>query len=166
MAEIPSIWRTELWHPLSVHLPIVVLLLATVVGSIEFFVKKQQKKTFFRQTKAWLLGLGIITVWIAIYTGTLAYNVEVRKLCDPGVLQDHQWWGYAVALTYSAVGLIELIFHFEIIKKAQRIQRIAVVILLLAGASGMGYVGHLGASLVYQQGAATNQPSEDCHEFE
>lgn len=166
MTEIPSIWRTELWHPLSVHLPIAVLFLVTFVGVIEFFVKKQQKKSFFRQTKSWLFGLGIVTVWIAIYTGTWAYNIEVRKLCDPGVLQNHQWWGYAVALIYSVVGLIELIFHFELIKKAQRVQRIVVVVLLLAGASGMAYVGHLGASLVYQQGAGTYQPSEDCHEFE
>jgi uncharacterized membrane protein len=37
--------------------------------------------------------------------------------------------------------------------------------LLVAALFGVLYTGHLGASLVYQQGAGTYKPSVDCSEF-
>lgn len=165
MDKIPSMWRTELWHALSVHFPIVLLLFATLVAVVELFIKNDTQRLFLNYTKSWLLGLGILSSWVVIYTGSLAYNVEVRKLCDPGVLQDHQYWGYVTAIIYTAVGFVETLFYLKVLTKTKILQ-IALVIILFTGSSTLFYVGHLGASLVYQQGAATYQPSEDCHEFE
>ncbi|MGO1586219.1 MAG: DUF2231 domain-containing protein, partial [Mesonia sp.] len=40
------------------------------------------------------------------------------------------------------------------------------LILLLIGNGFLMYVGHLGATLVYQQAAGVYVPTEDCQEFE
>ncbi len=164
IAEIPSIWREEVWHPLSVHLPIATLFLASLATVIILIVNKEPYHLFLKQMIYVMLGIGVLSGWVSIYTGELAYNIEVRKICDPKVLQEHQWWAYATLIVYSiALGLkisTKFISHnvINIIK--------SISLFLIIGAFfGLLYTGHLGASLVYQQGAGTYRPSVDCSEF-
>lgn len=91
IAEIPSIWRVEIWHPLSVHIPIATLLLASLTAVIGCFIKDKTFSVFIKRMTFVMLAIGVLSGWIAIYTGELAYAVEVRKICDPKVLQEHQW---------------------------------------------------------------------------
>lgn len=164
IAEIPSIWREEVWHPLSVHLPIATLLLASLATVIILVVNKEPYHLFLKQMIYVMLGIGVLSGWVSIYTGELAYNIEVRKVCDPKILQEHQWWAYATLIVYSvALGLkisTKFISHnvINIIKSIS-------LFLIIAALFGLLYAGHLGASLVYQQGAGTYKPSVDCSEF-
>jgi len=48
----------------------------------------------------------------------------------------------------------------------KRITEWAVIGLLLVGSGYVAYTAHLGASLVYQQGAAVYEPTAGCSEFE
>lgn len=112
-----------------------------------------------------MLIIGVITGWIAIYTGLQSYNIEVRKLCDPKVLQEHDWWGYASVIVYS-IALFFQILAIWLNKSRDRLWSAIVVILLIAGAAGLLYCGHLGAKVVYQQGGGTYKPSANCTEFE
>lgn len=101
---------------------------------------------------------------LAIYTGELAHDVKVRRICDPRVLQERSWWAYASLISFTvALGALPLP-HF-IVTGVERALRIGSVALLVAGLGGMLYVGHLGVSLVYQQGAGTYQSSDDCAKF-
>lgn len=164
IAEIPSIWREEVWHPLSVHIPIATLLLASLTAIIGLIIKDKTYCVFTKRMTFVMLAIGVLSGWIAIYTGELAYSVEVRKICDPKVLQEHQWWGYATLIVYS------IVLVFEIAKKNLSTKILAIIkvvplILLIAALFGLVYTGHLGASLVYQQGAGTYKPSPDCSEF-
>lgn len=162
MNEIPSLWRTELWHPLIVHLPIVTLLLATAAGLLEFITKSAVHKLFLRQTISVMLTLGVLGGWIGIYTGQLSYNIEVRKICDPEPLQSHQWWSYVSMIIFTIALLLRVIQRYF----DPLILKIIITILLLTGGATLLYTGHLGASVVYQQGAGTYKPSADCKEFE
>ncbi|MBL7867864.1 MAG: hypothetical protein JNM71_07565 [Flavobacterium lindanitolerans] len=155
-------WRTELWHSFVVHLPIATLALASL-GSVLYYFLAGRHKLFIQQFVFVTLVIGTIGTWIAIYTGELAYDVEVRKICDPQVLKSHQRWGYIMAFIYSAALLVNIISHY--IKKAKKLFSILATILLVAGMAILFYVGHLGASLVYQQGAGTYKPSGNCSEF-
>ena len=101
-----------------------------------------------------MLFIGVLSGWVAIYTGELAYDIEVRKICDPEVLQEHQWWGYASLITYS-IALALIIGYRFMPKKFLSLARSFLLLLLAAGLVGLFYTGHLGASLVYQQGAGT-----------
>ena len=164
-AEIPSLWREEVWHPLSVHLPIVTLLLASIAVIISLFVKKNKVyHLFFEQMIFVMLIIGVISGWIAIYTGEWAYSVEVRKICDPKVLQEHQWWSYTTMIVYSVALMLKLIPVFLSFKYVPILKPVYLLLLIIA-LFGLLYTGHLGASLVYQQGAGIYKPSADCSEF-
>lgn len=154
-----SMWRKELWHPMMVHIPIATLFLATLVGVLMLFNPSEKNGPFLARSFSWLLGIGVITAWLAIYTGLWAYNTEVRRICDPAVLKSHLWWGYCAAILYTAGFLL---FILRRIAPFKRLLIICAIVLTLAGAGSLGYTGHLGASLVYQQGAGVRQPSADC----
>lgn len=109
-----------------------------------------------------MLFLGLFGGWIGVYTGELSYDVEVRRICDPKVLQSHQWWAYATIITYSIALVALLVYHYSKIRLWNFLGNALNIIALGA----LLYVGHLGASLVYQQGAGVYIPSEDCKEFE
>jgi len=157
-------WRKELWHPMVVHVPIATLCLATLVGVLLLFNPNEKNGSFLTRSFTWLLGIGGTTAWLAIYTGLWSYNTEVRRICDPTVLKSHLWWGYCTTILYTAGFL--LFFMRRRIVPLKRLLIYCAVILTLAGAASLGYTGHLGASLVYQQGAGVRQPAADCGELQ
>ena len=64
MNQLPDFWRTEVFHPLSVHFPIAILLVAFLFKLIAL----GSAKDLWKQGGTFLLLLGTIGVWIAIYT--------------------------------------------------------------------------------------------------
>lgn len=106
--------------------------------------------------------LGVITVWLAIYTGILSYHTEVRRICDPAVLKTYRLWEYYAAYLYTAGLAVYAINRWA---RAIRLLTYLAVLITLAGAAALTYSGHLGASLVYQQGAGMRQPAADCCDY-
>lgn len=167
MAELPSLWRTELWHPMVVHFPIVLLIGAAFLRLISKFLKFENK-AFLIKTSRLSLFLGIITLWIAVYTGTLADAIVVRELCDPTVLEDHENAGYTIGILFTVVALFDL-GSIKFLRDKELLNTISewvIIVALLVGAGYIGYSAHLGASLVYQQGAAVYEPTAGCSEFD
>ena len=74
MSELPSIWRTELWHPMMVHFPIVLLLGAALLRILHYFLSSKNAR-FTKKMSRVLLYVGAISVWVTIYTGTLADSI-------------------------------------------------------------------------------------------
>lgn len=64
MTELPEFWRTEVFHPLSVHFPI-----ALLTGVFLFKVEAVWSK---KETWQWggtiLLVLGMMGLWVSVYT--------------------------------------------------------------------------------------------------
>ncbi|MDZ7719871.1 MAG: DUF2231 domain-containing protein [Balneolaceae bacterium] len=168
MNELPGIWRTELWHPMVVHFPIVLLLGAAVLRMLSKFFA-EEKSAFLKNTSRLSLYIGVVTAWIAIYTGSLADSIVVRELCDPTVLEDHENAAFTLGYIFTASVLFDSLDLFSWHKlsflKKPFIEWI-VIGLLLTGTVYLGYTAHLGATLVYQQSAAVYQPTEGCVEFE
>ncbi|MFD2531775.1 DUF2231 domain-containing protein [Gracilimonas halophila] len=168
MGELPDIWRTELWHPMVVHFPIVLLLGATILRLISYLFAKN-KRTFLKNTSRLSLYTGVIMAWIAIYTGTLADAIVVHDLCDPTVLEAHEHAAFTLAYIFTLATLLDLISFIPWKTLAllnHHIKEWVVVIFLVAGSIYLGYTAHLGASLVYQQGAGVYEPTVGCTEFE
>jgi len=160
MDQLPDFWRTEVFHPLSVHFPIVLLLLATLFKLIGLW----SSKNTWDHGGRFLLILGVIGVWISIYTGGLADGIVSRQLCDPTVLKEHENFAYTTAWIFSIALIVELLTRYiDLIKT--RIVSVVLVLLMISGSVTLAYVGHLGAELVYQQAAGVNVPTEDCAEF-
>lgn len=160
MNELPEFWRTEVYHPLSVHFPIALLLIASLFKAVGLW---SSKLTWSHGGRI-LLALGVIGIWIAIYTGDLADGIVSRQLCDPTILKTHENYAYITAWLFSGALILDLIVAFTEFLKKKAIFLI-IVLLMLTGSGFLTYVGHLGAELVYQQAAGVNVPSEDCAGF-
>jgi hypothetical protein len=111
-----------------------------------------------------MLILGVISGWAGIYSGQLAYNIEVRKICDPKALQDHQWWSYVSLIIFSAALLILLFRTYFKSQLAVSLKALTSFLLVIGGCTLL-YAGHLGATVVYQQGAGVHKPKEDCSDY-
>lgn len=172
MDPLPSMWRTELWHPLIVHFPIALLLVGTGLRLLGLFRRRAPIPSVFVPTGRILLGLGTIGAWAAVYTGALADAEVVRSLCDPTVVETHERWAYGVAWLFTGGVLIDggLWWGERNTPRPGPWARRGLLLLLgaclLFGTAGLSYVGHLGAKLVYQQAAAVHSPAPDCAEFE
>lgn len=165
MNEILAIWKTELWHPLSVHFPIAFLILSTVIGVLVYlFGKKYSFTVHLKFTMSLLLWSGTILLWLAFYTGKLAYSIEVRRICDPFVLKNHLYWANVTSFIFSAATITDVIQKIAAVKIKKWLM-LVTVILMIAGSAFLGYTGHLGASLVYEQGAGVRQPASDCSDY-
>jgi uncharacterized membrane protein len=164
-AQVPDFWRTAVWHPLSVHFPIVLLLLASGMQVTLSFFRDAHCRSW-RMMGTGLLVLGTATAWLAIYTGSLADGIVSRELCDPTVLKDHENTAFTTGYVFLAAVVINLIWWWLPHQKLKSLLKWVLAIVLLAGSGFLMYTGHKGATLVYQQGAGVYQPSEDCVEFE
>ncbi|MBB6609820.1 hypothetical protein H7F15_02105 [Pontibacter sp. Tf4] len=161
----PTFWRTEIWHPLSVHFPIAILLLATLAKVVALFVRDEQH-LFWQKAGSYLLYLGFFTAWVGIYTGDMADGIVSRKICDPTVLKDHENAAFNLAYLFSAAAVLNLLLGLGILKNWLKPVRIVIVLLMLAGSGFLTYAGHLGAQVVYNQAGGVNVPTSDCAGFE
>jgi uncharacterized membrane protein len=160
---LPSMWRIELLHPMTVHFPIALL----IVGAIFYLLSTLKIFNFenLRKFSFILIAIGTVTAWIANYTGGLAEEVVGSTLCDPQVRLDHEDYAYYATYLFTAF----LIFYFLGERISLGLNKLFVminVILLITGTALLIYVGHLGANLTYQQGAAVYHPGPECKGFE
>ena len=158
--------RPEVWHALSVHFPIALLPVATITVLVSFFVPDLHKK-HWRMAGTLLLFAGCLTAWIAIYTGNVADGIVARKLCDPTVLKDHEIAGQTMTYLFTAAAVASLLGLIKMIPA--RFKVIAFYLSLLLMLTGSGYIvytGHIGATLVYDQGAGVKNHTVDCSEYE
>lgn len=167
MAEVPDFWRVELYHPLSVHAPLALLVVGTLFRLAGQLAGREGRLGFLLPAGRLMLALGAASAWVAIWTGTLADGQVGRTLCDPTVAKTHEQLAWAVALTFSVAVLVDYLAG-KIITATALSRTLAVFLAgaYLAGAGMLVYGGHLGATLVYQQAAAVYHPSESCAEFE
>ncbi|MFD2164239.1 DUF2231 domain-containing protein [Paradesertivirga mongoliensis] len=160
-----SIWREEIWHPLSVHFPIALLLFATMISAVSLFVKKETRNTW-QFAGSLLLFTGSLAAWLAIYTGGIADGAVARTICDPTILKDHENASYTMAYLFSAAAFINLILIFMKLQETfATFLKYGMVLVMLTGSGYLVYTSHVGATLVYQQGAGVHKPSADCKGF-
>jgi uncharacterized membrane protein len=132
------------FHPLVVHFPIVMLMMAFVFQIISFFYFKKE----FGRTTLILLALGVITAWLSMHsfhadTGLLKGKAAVIFAAHER-MASYTWWFALVAL------LTKIASDFLLLRKWWIESASAV---LLGGAAVfVAITGHLGAQLVYTQG--------------
>jgi len=161
METIPSIWRTEVLHALSVHLPLASLILAALLFLASWVIKK----SWIIPASGFLLVTGTIGAWVSMYTGNAADGIVARTLCDPTVLKDHDNGALITSILFTVASILYFIPFTQYFQRFRSAIKAITSLLLIVATAFLMYVGHLGASLVYQQGAGTFQPSPDCIEF-
>ena len=162
---MPDFWRKELWHPVTVHFPIALLLVATFFLLTSFFCKSEYKK-LFSNGSFFLLLLGVAGAWLGIYTGDLADGIVARKLCDPTVLKDHELAAQTMTYLFTCGAVIHVLFYFGVLRARLHVfAPYAIFACMLIGSVFLIRAGHLGASIVYQQGGGVYNHTVDCDEF-
>ena len=170
---IPSIWRTELLHPLAVHLPIGLLIFGSLCGLIVETSRLRAPSADHSAVLNAFIIPGAPLAWIAILTGGWAEDVVNRKICDPTVTANHEEMAYIAAYIFTAAA-VTLLLRAPILRKVRsdtlpflsRTVSILLIALFGSGALFLVQTSHLGATLVYQQAAGVYQPSPECTEFE
>ncbi|MDX5417715.1 MAG: hypothetical protein LPK09_00760 [Hymenobacteraceae bacterium] len=157
----PTFWRAELWHPITLHFPIALLLFATVAKVVAAVIKGEQQQ-FWQKVGSLLLLVGGVTVWLAVYTGDMAEGIVARKICDPTLLKRHESASLNMAWLFTTAVALQLFLSFNFVKVYQRAFRLITLLLMLIGSGYLIYSSHLGAQVVYEQAGGVNVPASDC----
>lgn len=142
--EMESIDAFPNYHPLVVHFPIVLLIMAAVFQLLSFFFYKKE----FSLITLILLAMGVISAWLSSNT----FHAHPEELAGRAkeILETHEqmasftWWVSLIAL------LIKIPSHFFLKRKLW--MESAVALLLIGSAIAVSIAGHHGAQLVHQEG--------------
>lgn len=164
--EMKAIDAFPNYHPLIVHFPIVLLIIATLFQLLSFFFYKNE----FSIATLILLTLGVISAWLA--SNTFHAHPEELTGSAKEIFETHEqmadftWWFSLVAL------LIKILSHFFLKRKWW--MESAVTLLLIGSAVTVSIAGHHGAMLVHMEGIGpkgnqlesteSNEPHEHNHD--
>lgn len=153
MNIVPS-WAPNI-HPMLVHFPIVILLLAVFFDILSVLFRS---KSSLRTVALFFYGIGILILWGVYFSGREA--VESLKVADSvyPAISDHANWAGRTAWFWSALVVLRFFFLF---RKWDRTVIVAILVILL-GIVGNGLVfktAEYGAALVYRLGVGVQTTS-------
>ena len=131
-------------HPLATHLPIAVALLWPLVDLVGLWLGRPDVS----RTAVGLLGVGILSALIATVTGQAAYDAAIAAGRSPELLDTHG--DPAGLVPWALLGLAAL--RTAGVQKLGRAAHVAALVLGLAAAVWVGFIGHTGGRLVYEHG--------------
>ncbi len=134
-------------HPMIIHFPIVLWLVAVLADLVWLF----QTKSWLRNMTITLYVLGSIGALAAYLSGDQAMDIVSVPMQGEVTAGNHSDWGHYTLYFFSAYAIIRL-FLFS--KQWDKKKWLAVVLFVL-GALGMGMVAKtadLGGKLVYKYG--------------
>ena len=154
-----SVWRIELLHPLVAHFPIVLILLGTAFWLVGGSRRLWPRLEVFALPAIVTVIVAALSGWAATQTGFWADEVVGRELYDPRPLKEHENCAVIFAWVASGCAAGALIWWLAPLSKGYRRAVWWATTVALVSASGIiVYVSHLGAGLVYQQGAGVMMP--------
>jgi uncharacterized membrane protein len=169
--QIPSLWRIELLHSALIHFPIACLSLATCAEVLAVLPLPPGCKQALRKISFFLLVIGVPAAWAAVWSGEQAHETVNRVICDPTQTHAHESLALITSWIFTAAVALKIILFIAAQYAPRKYTRVCflvwfVPLLTSAGTYYLVRTAHLGASLVYLQGAAVYHPTEDCREFE
>jgi uncharacterized membrane protein len=151
MELIPQ-WAPNI-HPMLVHFPIAIILLAVLMDFLNFFLPDK----WWDDLKTTILyGVGAISALFAYYTGTLAADTVFLPSQAQSVLNDHADWAFWTVWYFGLYAAARIVLHwYKMMDKFSL--RIFVFIIALPGVFLLFLTGDNGAKLVFGYGAGTGQ---------
>lgn len=148
--------RSELFHPLISHFPIVLFTLFPVVLTASFFVKESYR-THLAFCARLFLYIGMLGQFLSMYLGDLALEKINTTLCRLQLAYDHEHNGRMILYIFIVVVAIDA----AILSKKYSFNKALNYGKLLVSLVGLWFViqtGHTGSQLVYDYGAAVQVP--------
>src|SRR5688572_1195661 len=105
---IPSLFRPELWHPLTTHFPIALLSVGAML-KLAGMLRAARTRDFLFESGVLMSAIGVTGAWLAWYTGGIAEEEVNSKICDPTLTHLHGDYAFYVTLAFSAITVIDLL---------------------------------------------------------
>lgn len=158
---IPS-W--DALHPMIVHFPIALLLVAPILVILGLLLPRQSKGLFISAVV--LMALGTISTYLAVSTGEAAGEIAEKTAGLERVLETHEGLAETTRLIFTALTIIfaAIVFAPSLFKRSlTRNTSIAlnVAFLLFYSAGGLVLVNvaHEGGRLVHEFGVRAKTPT-------
>ena len=139
-------------HPMVVHFPIVLALLA-LAFDLWWLVRRKATATplIHLRTGTVVLALGAAASVVAVLFGEIAHDIAVTKGVPDATMQTHEGWGTATMLVFLGVALVRLFLWWRRMDETRA--GIATAIVLCAVVSLMVVItAYFGGHLVYDLG--------------
>jgi uncharacterized membrane protein len=163
---MPPIPTWDGLHPLIVHFPIALLLVAPLLVLIGSALKGKSRP--FLITAFILMLIGSVATWFAISTGNSAGELAERFAGVEGVLENHEELAETTAMVFSALTAIfgvivfaPMVFHKDLARKVLLPLNLAFLLFYSAGAVLLINTAHEGGRLVHQFGVRAVMAAPD-----
>lgn len=151
MELIPE-WAPNI-HPMIVHFPIAILLIAVLLDFLNFFLPDN----WWDDLKSTILySIGAFSAITAYYTGTWAADSVFLPTEAQSVLNEHANWAWWTVWFFGTYVVLRIFFHWYKAMDRQRI-RIAAFFAVLPGVFLLYETGDHGAKMVFGYGTGTGQ---------
>ncbi len=136
------------FHPLIIHFPIVLVLLAVLVDAVEVV----RPSPGLARAAVAVYVLAALSALVALLTGTDAsQEVFIPGMAHP-MVADHRHWAFATTFALIAVAVVRAAIQAVGRQPGGRGRRIALLAITLVLAVLVEQTAERGARLVYQQG--------------
>ncbi len=96
-------------HPMLVHFPIVLALLALAFDAWSLTAGRHAQAPVVQlRTGTVVFALGALAAIVAFVFGDMAYDIAVEKGVAVAVLEDHEGWGTTTMIVFVAVAAVRL----------------------------------------------------------
>lgn len=139
-------------HPMIVHFPIVLALLALAADLWWLVPGRRSPASPVRlRTGTVLMGLGAIAAVVAFLFGDMAYDIAVGRGVPVATLEDHEGWGTTTMMAFVAAAAVRLFLWWRGLDGT--VAGIALSVALAAAIAVMVVVtAWFGGHLVYDLG--------------
>ena|SRR5579864_7592466 len=158
MLTLPPIPSWEAIHPLIVHFPIALLLIAPLFIVIGL-VRKPERSFPFLLVALILMALGTLSTFVAASSGEAAAELAGNALQVKAVLEQHEDLAETTEIAFSALTLVfaAILFVPKLLKRepARAISTILPLVFLVfyaTGAISLANTAHQGGRLVHELG--------------
>ncbi len=158
MIDLPPIPSWDALHPLVVHFPVALLLVAPVLVLLGLVLEPKRGRGILVAALV-LMVLGTVASWVAVGTGEAAGRMAERTPAVSAILEQHQELAESVRLVFTALTAVFAAVLFVPALMRRQLGRAATTSLLVVflgfyavGALLLANTAHNGGRLVHEQG--------------
>ena len=158
MIALPPIPAWDALHPLVVHFPVALLLVAPILVLLGLVLEPKRGRGLLVAALV-LMVLGTIAAWVAVGTGEAAGRLADRTPAVNAILEQHEELAETVRLVFTALTAVFAAVLFVPVALRRQLGRAASTSLLVVflgfyavGALLLANTAHNGGRLVHEQG--------------